>query len=122
MVPSRLQWLSNYYDFLLPIRISHKGSFTNYVDKILALFDHLPPCIDIFYLMIVDEYRHFWTTYPPLLVNVVCERPGSLRTYERLLIFVIISLIIRLDIFCSPGGVCKCSAIYTQYVGKEALH
>ena len=27
----------------------HKGLFTNYVYKILAIFDHLPLCIDIFY-------------------------------------------------------------------------
>ena len=26
-----------------------KGSFTNYDEKILAFFDHLPPCVDIFY-------------------------------------------------------------------------
>ena len=26
-----------------------KGSFINCVDKILAFFDHLPPCVDIFY-------------------------------------------------------------------------
>ena len=52
-----------------------KGSFTNYVDKVLAFFDHLPPSVDIFYLMNVDKKQHFWTTYPPFLVNVVCERP-----------------------------------------------
>ena len=34
---------------------SDKGSFTNYVDKILALFDHLPTCVDIFYGMNVDK-------------------------------------------------------------------
>ena len=32
-----------------------KGSFTNYVDKILAFFDHLFPNIDIFYGIIVDR-------------------------------------------------------------------
>ena len=26
-----------------------RGLFTNYVDKILAFFDHLPICVDIFY-------------------------------------------------------------------------
>ena len=31
------------------------GSFTNYVDKILTFFDHLPPCVDIFYGIIVDK-------------------------------------------------------------------
>ena len=40
-----------------------KGTFTNYVDKFFAFFDHLPPYVAIFGL--------------PLLVNVVCERPQS---------------------------------------------
>ena len=31
------------------------GSFTNYVDKILAFFDHLPTSVDIFYGMNVDK-------------------------------------------------------------------
>ena len=52
-----------------------KGAFTNYVDKSLALFDHLPYCIDIFYLIKVEKSQHFWTTYPPLFVNLVCECP-----------------------------------------------
>ena len=29
--------------------------FTNYVDKTLKFFDHLPPCIDIFYGMNIDK-------------------------------------------------------------------
>ena len=41
--------------------------FTNYLYK---FFYHLPPFVDNFYLIKVA-----WTTYPPLLVNVVCERP-----------------------------------------------
>ena len=32
-----------------------KGSFTNYVDKMLAFFDHLPPSVDIFYLINADN-------------------------------------------------------------------
>ena len=32
-----------------------KGSLTNYVDKSLAFFDHLPPCVNIFYGMNVDK-------------------------------------------------------------------
>ena len=32
-----------------------KGSFTNYVDRILAFFDHLPACVYIFYGMNVDK-------------------------------------------------------------------
>ena len=38
-----------------------KGLFTNYVDKILAFSDHLPPCVEIFYGTIVDKK----TTYLP---------------------------------------------------------
>ena len=41
-----------------------KESFTNYVDKILSFFDHLPPSVDIFYFMNVDKKWTFWTTYP----------------------------------------------------------
>ena len=55
-----------------------KGLFTNYVDKILTFFDHLPPCIEIFYGMNVDKKWTFLDhlpTYLPRLVNVVCERP-----------------------------------------------
>ena len=33
------------------------------------------PSVDIFYLMNAEKSGHFWTTYPPLLVNVVCEQP-----------------------------------------------
>ena len=42
---------------------------------ILAFFDHLPPCVDIFYGMDVEKNEHFMTTYLPRLVNVVCEWP-----------------------------------------------
>ena len=40
-----------------------KGLFTN--NKIFAFFDHLPPCVDIFYGMNVDKKWTFWTTYLP---------------------------------------------------------
>ena len=37
-------------DFMYSIYKGHdKGPFTNYVDKILASFDHLPFSVDIFY-------------------------------------------------------------------------
>ena len=62
-------------DALLELISFHWGPFTNYVDKFLAFFYHLPPCVDIFYLVNVDQNWYFWTTYPPLLVNVICERP-----------------------------------------------
>ena len=55
------------------IQVISKGAFTNYVDKILAFFDH--PSIDIFYGINVDKKSIFLTTYPPTLVNVVCECP-----------------------------------------------
>ena len=49
-----------------------RGSFTNYVDKFLACFWQ-PTLLRLHFL----PYKswHFLTTYPPLLINVVCERP-----------------------------------------------
>ena len=41
----------------------------------LAFLDHLPPSVYIFYGIKVYKKPIFWTTYPPPLVNVVCERP-----------------------------------------------
>ena len=69
----------------------HKGSFPNYVDKILVFFDYLPPCVDIFYGMNVDKSGHFKTTYLPHLVNVVCERPltkncSDLSLFEQIVL------------------------------------
>ena len=56
-------WLNIFAD---SIALS-KGSFTNYVDKILACWHFLP---------YKSWQKHFWSTYPPPppLVNVVCER------------------------------------------------
>ena len=45
-----------------------KGVFTNYVDKILAFFDHLPPSVYIFYLMNVDKK---WTFLDHLSTHLV---------------------------------------------------
>ena len=41
----------------------------------LSFFDHLPPSVYIFYGIKVYKKSIFLTTYPPPLVNVVCERP-----------------------------------------------
>ena len=41
----------------------------------LAFLDHLPPSVYIFYGIKVYKKSIFLTTYPPPLVNVVCERP-----------------------------------------------
>ena len=49
------------------LKLFSQGSFTNYVDKFLAFFDHIPPSVYIFYLMNVDKNQHFLTTYPLLL-------------------------------------------------------
>ena len=44
--------------------ILYKGSFTNYIDKILAFFDHLPPCVDIFYGITIDKKWSFLDHLP----------------------------------------------------------
>ena len=46
-----------------------KGAFTNYVDKLLAFFDHLPPYVDIFYLTNVDKKATFLDYLPILSCN-----------------------------------------------------
>ena len=53
---------------------STKGSFTNYVDKNLAIFDHLPLR---WHFLWYERWQKipFWTTYLLRLVNVPCERP-----------------------------------------------
>ena len=53
-----------------------KGSFNNYMDRILPFFD-LSPCVDIFYALSVDKNRHFFYPLPPHLVHVVIEWPSS---------------------------------------------
>ena len=63
-----------------PFRFRSKqceGPFPNYVDKILALIDNLPPCVDIFYSINVEKKVDNFgpPKYLPRLVNVVCERP-----------------------------------------------
>ena len=60
------------------LTISGKGLFTNYVDKILVFFDHLPPCVDIFYGINVDKKWIFWDHLPTLS----CKR--SLSTTPNL--------------------------------------
>ena len=63
----------------IPLLINYMGSFTNYVDKILAIFDHLPPSLDIFYGINVDK-KSIFSTNP--LVNIVCEYPRSDRYWH----------------------------------------
>ena len=55
-----------------------------YVEKISAFFDHLPPCIDIFYGMTIDKKWRF-LDHLPRLVKLVSERPLSpIRGFRRL--------------------------------------
>ena len=51
----------------------------------LAFFDHLPPSIYIFYCIKVYKKSIFLTTYPPPLVNIVCERPLSGNTISEMM-------------------------------------
>ena len=48
----------------------------------LAFFDTLPPSVYISYGIKVYKKLTFLTTYPPPLVNVVCERP-LIQKYTR---------------------------------------
>ena len=52
-----------------------KGLFTNYVDKILAFLTTYPPALTFSMVWTLTKSGHFWTTYLPRLVNVVCELP-----------------------------------------------
>ena len=51
-----------------------RGRSQTMVTSFCLLFDHQPPFVDSFYLMKVDIYG-LPSTYPPLHVNVFCERP-----------------------------------------------
>ena len=62
-------------------RVFTKGAFTNYVYNICLFFDHLPPFVYIFYGIKVYKKSIFLTTYPPLLVNIVCERPLGSKSW-----------------------------------------
>ena len=48
--------VQNFNQISAAFLLESKGSFTNYVDKILAFFDHLPPFVDSFYLIKVDIF------------------------------------------------------------------
>ena len=66
--------------------IFNKGSFTNYVDNICAFFDHLPPCVDIFYAMNVDKKRTFLDHLP----TSSCK--GSLGTTPKYIYVKIVKM------------------------------
>ena len=47
----------------------------------LAFFEHLSSSVYIFYGVYVYKNSIFLTTYPPPLVNIVCEQPLKLYIY-----------------------------------------
>ena len=49
----------------------------------LAFFDPLPPSVYIFYGIKVYKKSIFLTTYPPPIVNVVCEWPLCCKNSAR---------------------------------------
>ena len=55
--------------------VSPMGAVTDYVDKILAFLTTYPPALTFSMVWTLTKRGHFWTTYLPRLVNVVCERP-----------------------------------------------
>ena len=78
--------------FACTLHNCYKGRFTNCVDKILAFFDHLPPCIDIFYGMNVDKKWTFLDHLPTLY----CKRslwstPYSTYNQKKILFFLFIN-------------------------------
>ena len=53
------------YVYVLQKKLIFRGAFTNYVENILAFFfDHLPPCVDIFYGMNVEKKWTFLDHLP----------------------------------------------------------
>ena len=44
---------------------------------IVCLFDHLATCTWTFFILNMEENKHFLTTYPPHLVHVVFEWPHA---------------------------------------------
>ena len=64
----------NYGDESFMLGVVHKLRLQD-----LSFFDQLPPSDYNFYGIKVYKMSIFLTTYPPPLVNVVCERPLTLR-------------------------------------------
>ena len=60
-----LEWrLCNRASNFLSRLLRNKGAFTNYVDRFMTFFDHLPPYVDIFYLINVDKKSTFLDSLP----------------------------------------------------------
>ena len=55
----------------------------------LSFFDHLPTSVYIFYGIKVYKKSIILTTYPPPLVNVVCERPQMVNLTITIAIYLV---------------------------------
>ena len=64
------------------------GEFTNYVDKILAFFDHLPSCVDIFYGIQVDRKWRLLDYLPTYLPTSSCKRILWTPPYLMFFLFI----------------------------------
>ena len=64
--------------------LSNWRSITNYVDKFLSFFDHLPYLVESFDIIKADIFG-LPSTYSPLLVKVVCERPLTKNSRNNLM-------------------------------------
>ena len=62
--------------FVLPYsNCKLKGTGKNCVDNFFALLTTYHPLLTVSSLEIFSKLWHFWSTYPHLHVNIVCERP-----------------------------------------------
>ena len=59
------------------------GGVNKLLYKICLVFDHLPLSVYIFYGIKVYKKLIFLIIYPPPLVNVVCERPLSIKLCHK---------------------------------------
>ena len=81
-------------------------AFKNYID---IFFVFWTTYVDIFYFMNVDESQRFWTTYPALLVNKVCECPLTSYVFHGILTSVkdgLKSFLQVLQQTIHPQGIC----------------
>ena len=118
-------WPCNYDYFWRKTWRGYLETFFNYVDKSLAFFDHLPPYVDISYLIIMYESAkslHFWTIYPPPLVTVVKE--CSLAVNLCLFVLNYLAVNVLCTSLCSNNGkhqgqlncfICKAMIKIVQY-------
>ena len=69
-----LHIFKNIFSKFYPINVKYKGAFSNYMGRILPLFNPFPLCGQFLYPE-HGQNRHFLTPSPPHLVHVVIECP-----------------------------------------------